>query len=107
MAQIPLHVIQMGHAHVRIIFLDPNVQSVNLVFIHFQIAIKVKIFLYLMKISFEISFDLACNCNVNGSENGSISCDQYGKCTCKNNVVGDKCHECEIDFFGFPNCRGI
>ena len=30
-----------------------------------------------------------------------------GKCACKSHIIGDKCAECELEFFGFPNCEGI
>ena len=62
-------------------------------------------------------FFLACDCNPDGAVNHL--CDDYGKCTCNEHVVGDKCDSCATgygDFFacdqcideyhGYPNCIG-
>ena len=62
-------------------------------------------------------FFLACDCNPDGSVNHL--CDDNGKCTCNEHVVGDKCDSCATgygDFFacdqcideyhGYPNCIG-
>ena len=46
----------------------------------------------------------ACGCSTYGSS--SISCNKSGECTCVPNVVGTKCTECKLGFFGFPNCQG-
>ena len=52
-------------------------------------------------------FDLhfkACDCNRDGSI--LSTCDGNGVCQkCRNNVIGEKCDECDKDMFGFPNCR--
>ena len=45
----------------------------------------------------------ACNCKVEGS-NG-IACDD-GECSCKANVINDKCDACAAGFFNFPICEG-
>ena len=62
-------------------------------------------------------FLLACDCNPDGAVNHL--CDDDGKCTCNEHVVGDKCDSCATgygDFFtcdqcideyhGYPNCIG-
>ena len=46
----------------------------------------------------------ACNCNAEGS-NG-ITCDDSGVCSCKANIVNDKCDACNAGFFNFPTCSG-
>ena len=46
----------------------------------------------------------ACNCNVEGS-NG-ITCDDDGICSCKANIINDKCDACAPGFFDFPVCPG-
>ena len=47
----------------------------------------------------------ACNCNEEGSRD--VTCDDdTGKCTCKANVIGDKCDFCSPGNFGFPACQG-
>lgn len=38
-----------------------------------------------------------CDCNIHGSL--EMSCDQYGKCRCKENVVGKKCDSCRHNFY--------
>ena len=45
-----------------------------------------------------------CECN----EDGSVDerCDDEGKCSCKSNVIGDKCSECQPDHFDYPRCEG-
>ena len=46
----------------------------------------------------------ACECDSGGSI--LPTCDENGICKkCRNNVIGDKCDDCEEDMFGFPNCR--
>ena len=57
-------------------------------------------FCYVLQINF-----LECKCNTKGSK--GEQCDEpSGKCTCKLNVVGDKCKECEKKFYKFPDCLG-
>ena len=48
-----------------------------------------------------------CECNEDGSVNEL--CDEAsGKCTCKENVIGDKCTQCATEFWGIiSNCEGI
>ena len=47
----------------------------------------------------------ACECNEDGS-NG-LSCDDgTGLCTCKDNVIGDKCTQCAAGYWNFPSCEG-
>ena len=52
------------------------------------------------------TFFSECDCNTEGTEDGDISCDKNGKCNCKCNIYGDKCNECNAEYFGFPTCHG-
>ena len=47
-----------------------------------------------------------CKCNEDGSE--YQQCNDNGKCTCKPNVIGDKCDKCAKGYEGsdFPHCSG-
>ena len=47
-------------------------------------------------------FFLACDCNPDGSVNHL--CDDNGKCTCNEHVVGDKCDSCAEGYANFPDC---
>ena len=48
----------------------------------------------------------ACECNEEGSV--GIECDEAsGKCTCKENIIGDKCTQCATEFWGFSDCQGM
>ena len=62
-------------------------------------------------------FILACECNSDGSVNEL--CDDNGRCTCNEHVVGDKCDACAVGYgvfadcdhcvatyHGYPNCIG-
>ena len=44
-----------------------------------------------------------CKC----SEDGAVdsSCDDTGKCTCKNQATGDKCDKCLPGHYNFPTCQ--
>ena len=47
----------------------------------------------------------ACQCSEDGSRD--VSCDNNtGKCSCKTNVIGDKCNFCSPGFHTFPICEG-
>ena len=48
------------------------------------------------------------DCHVSGSSGSkSTVCDKStGKCDCNDNVVGDKCTQCESGYWGFPSCQG-
>ena len=46
----------------------------------------------------------ACNCNTEGS-NGE-TCDVNGVCSCKANIINDKCDTCQAGLFNFPTCEG-
>ena len=49
---------------------------------------------------------LACKCNENGSVGDE--CDETsGQCTCKNNVIGEKCTQCANGYWGFSECQGM
>ena len=46
-----------------------------------------------------------CLCNEEGSV--GITCDENsGKCTCKENMTGDKCDRADDGFYGFPEPIG-
>ncbi|XP_046390071.1 laminin subunit alpha-like [Ischnura elegans] len=46
---------------------------------------------------------LPCECNIEGSENAH--CEKFGgQCACKPNVIGRKCDQCRIGYYGFPEC---
>ena len=45
-----------------------------------------------------------CECKVEGSNN--LICNKYGgKCSCKLGFNGQKCGECDEEFFGYPDCK--
>ena len=48
--------------------------------------------------------NLACVCNVEGSL--TEKCDKDGKCSCKANIIGEKCDTCKDEFHSFPLCEG-
>ena len=47
---------------------------------------------------------LACDCNEQGS-NGT-TCNANGACSCKANIVNNKCDACAAGYFNFPTCEG-
>ena len=47
----------------------------------------------------------ACVCNGEGSL--TEQCDEEGKCSCKANIIGDKCDTCQDEFHSFPLCQGL
>ena len=73
---------------------------------HLKVSTITKIpyfFIFFSQKCWHFSF-LECLCNVEGSE--TAACDETsGKCTCKSNVIGDKCTECASEFYGFPDCQ--
>ena len=46
----------------------------------------------------------ACNCNTQGSY--GKTCNDNGECSCKANIINDKCDACADGFFNFPTCQG-
>ena len=50
--------------------------------------------------------NLECACDEEGAVDNTCT-ETDGKCTCKEHIIGEKCAECEEEFFGFPNCEGI
>jgi len=46
-----------------------------------------------------------CLCNVEGSL--TELCDEDAKCSCKANIIGEKCDACQDDFYSFPLCQGL
>ena len=54
---------------------------------------------------YSIHFNVSdCSCNAEGST--SLSCDEYGKCFCKENFMSNKCKICAPGYYGLPNCTG-
>ena len=47
--------------------------------------------------------DTECGCNIDGSSSASCNL-TTGVCTCKANIIGNKCTECESGYYGFPDC---
>ena len=48
-----------------------------------------------------------CDCDPNGTNEGRNCDPNTGQCPCKEGFGGQKCDECKIGFFGYPNCQGI
>lgn len=53
---------------------------------------------------FMFLFISACNCENTGSI--GISCDNEGKCQCKENFDGNRCEKCKEGFYNYPICEG-
>ena len=51
-----------------------------------------------------LPFFLACNCNEEGSVDQN--CNAHGKCTCKENVIGDKCDTVVEAFYDITDPKG-
>ena len=69
------------------------------------IIILHKFIFYNNNISYLILFHFsACNCNTQGSFGNT--CNDNGECSCKANVINDKCNTCADGFFNFPTCQG-
>ena len=60
---------------------------------------------------------LDCMCNAEGSVDNS--CNENGKCSCNDNITGEKCDQCAeryvefpgcdqcaAEYFNYPNCEG-
>ena len=45
---------------------------------------------------------LGCVCNEEGSD--GLDCNHNGICTCKPNISGDKCDQCQEGYINFPHC---
>ena len=51
-------------------------------------------------------FDISeCKCDDEGSKDQK--CDENGQCTCKDCIDGDKCTDCKVAYYKFPDCEGI
>ena len=48
---------------------------------------------------------IECECDSEGSLT-KICNPLNGQCACKKSVVGKNCDQCEVGFYGFPNCKG-
>ena len=44
----------------------------------------------------------ACVCHYEGAT--STLCNDNGKCSCKANIIGNKCTDCKSGYFKFPDC---
>ena len=45
-----------------------------------------------------------CGCSSIGSN--STACTSSGVCTCKSNLMDDKCSSCKVGFYDYPDCYG-
>lgn len=46
-----------------------------------------------------------CGCSKDGSVD--VTCNEEdGQCQCKPNYSGDKCYNCSVGFFNYPQCDG-
>lgn len=46
----------------------------------------------------------SCGCNLLGSYNPEY-CEPFGgQCSCKENIIGRKCEQCRLGYYGFPYC---
>ena len=57
-------------------------------------------------------WSLACKCNTNGTVGGLNNCDKKtGACDtnpgCQKQYAGRLCNECEVGYFGYPDCKGM
>lgn len=34
-----------------------------------------------------------------------MTCDENGKCNCDCNIKGDKCTECNVEYYNWPICQ--
>ena len=50
----------------------------------------------------QIVIHIECVCHVQGL----LTCKLNGNCTCKENVVGNTCANCKVNYYGFPDCTG-
>ena len=45
-----------------------------------------------------------CDCDESGTVDGV--CDSIlGKCLCKPGYTGERCSECDMNFYGYPKCK--
>ena len=42
-----------------------------------------------------------------GVRSNGITCNDNGVCSCKANIINDKCDACNTGFFNFPTCEGM
>ena len=114
-------VIKMVYVHAEIIMLEINVTPVSQDTIlspnatkvyEYEISVKkVNPNYHLKHCNFTYKvfniesplFPLDCSCNAMGSI--STSCDEIGICTCKENIIGEKCDTCKLGLFPFPGCN--
>ena len=52
-------------------------------------------------LSINIILSIILGCNATGS---AWYWSEYNMCTCKANIVGDRCDKCSKGFSGFPSC---
>jgi hypothetical protein len=53
---------------------------------------------------FVFIFISACKCEDIGSI--GVSCDNEGRCQCKDNFDGNRCERCQEGFYNYPICEG-
>ena len=70
----------------------------------FSLKIIWKFFKTIELNTFEIIPFSACNCNEDGSVDQN--CNARGKCTCKENVIGDKCDQIVEAFYDITDPKG-
>ena len=49
-----------------------------------------------------------CECLTSYTVDASNVCDkENGTCPCTEGYSGKQCNDCEVGFFGYPNCKGL
>ena len=98
--------LELENVLAKVMLKASNVMSVKIPTRVGQNAQIVKTILSTLNKPLNICFLIECNCNVNGTENGSQTCDDLGQCKCKCDVTGLQCDKCEDGHQGFPDCHG-
>ena len=48
-------------------------------------------------------FSAECDCKAEGST--SLECDDVGICPCTEYITGDKCDQCKVNRYAYPDCH--